>query len=154
MLRYIVEDTGTPGLVLGIREADGATRIVSYGSSGRRALELGPRSPFQIGSITKTFTAAVLADMAARGEVALDDPVARYLPEQVRVPSRDGREVTLLDLATHTSGLPTWPMNLSLHGNNPLANSGVRPARTSSTVRARNSAGYGRLVFGIVNTSF
>jgi serine-type D-Ala-D-Ala carboxypeptidase/endopeptidase len=122
MLRYIVEDTGTPGLVLGIREADGSTRIVSYGSAGRRAQPLGPRSRFQIGSITKTFTAALLADMAARGEVALGDPVAIYLPEQVRVPSRAGREVTLLDLATHTSGLPTWPMNLSLRGNNPLAN--------------------------------
>ena len=64
---------------------------------------------YEIGSITKTFTGTVLADMVRRGEVGLDDPVARYLPAGVRVPSLNGRAITLLDLATHTSGLPRLP---------------------------------------------
>ena len=44
--------------------------------------------------------------MVRRGEVSLTDPVAKFLPSGVKVPSRNGRQITLLDLATHTSGLP------------------------------------------------
>jgi D-alanyl-D-alanine-carboxypeptidase/D-alanyl-D-alanine-endopeptidase len=65
---------------------------------------------FEIGSITKVFTALVLADMVRRGEVGLDDPVSRHLPSDFKLPLRDGREITLADLATHTSGLPRWPL--------------------------------------------
>jgi serine-type D-Ala-D-Ala carboxypeptidase/endopeptidase len=121
MLRFIVEDTGTPGIVVGVLEADGTRRTVSYGSAGPDAAPLGPQSGFQIASITKTFTAALLAEMVARGEVQLDDPVSMFLPPHVRVPSRGGREITLLDLATHTSALPFWPRGLRLAGADPLA---------------------------------
>jgi D-alanyl-D-alanine-carboxypeptidase/D-alanyl-D-alanine-endopeptidase len=113
MLRYLVEDGGTPGIVLGILEPDGSTRIVHYGSAGPGTRPLGPRTVFEIGSINKTFTGTVLAHMAARGEVKLDDPVQQYLPANVRVPSRNGRQITLLDLATHRSGLPLMPNNVA-----------------------------------------
>jgi CubicO group peptidase (beta-lactamase class C family) len=53
-------------------------------------------SVFFIGSITKTFTALLLQDMADRGEVKLDDPVARYLPESVKIPMHGGKQITLL----------------------------------------------------------
>jgi len=66
----------------------------------------GPRTIFQIGSVTKVFTALLLADMAERGEVRLSDPAACYLPG-----SRGGT-VTLADLATHTSGFPRLPRGL------------------------------------------
>jgi serine-type D-Ala-D-Ala carboxypeptidase/endopeptidase len=66
---------------------------------------------FEIGSITKVFTALLAADMAQRGEVKLDDPIARYLPPTVKMPERNGRQITLIDLATHTSGLPRMPEN-------------------------------------------
>jgi serine-type D-Ala-D-Ala carboxypeptidase/endopeptidase len=75
----------------------------------------GPGSIFEIGSITKTFTATLLADMAREGLVALDDPVNRLLPTGVRVPSR-GREITLEDLASHRSGLPRLPRGLLWRG--------------------------------------
>lgn len=119
MLRYLVEDGETPGIVLGLLEADGSTRIFSHGSGGASARPLGPRSVFEIGSITKVFTGTLLADMVERGEVSLSDPVARYLPQGVRVPSRNGREITLLDLATHRSSLPRMPANLTTDGSNP-----------------------------------
>lgn len=119
MLRYLVEDGETPGIVLGMLEADGTTRIVSWGSGGANARPLGPRSVFEIGSITKVFTGILLADMVERGEVSLSDPVAKYLPEGVRVPSRNGREITLLDLATHHSSLPRMPGNLTATASNP-----------------------------------
>ena len=111
MLRYLVEDGATPGIVLGILEPDGSTRILSAGSAGEGARPLGPKTVFEIGSINKTFTGTLLADMVARGEVALDDPVQKYLPAHVRVPTRNGRQITLLDLATHRSGLPRLPDN-------------------------------------------
>lgn len=113
MLRYLVEDGETPGIVLGVLEADGTRRIVSYGSGGPNARPLGPRSVFEIGSITKTFTGTLLADMAARGQLSLTDPVSKHLPKSVTVPSRGGKEITLLDLATHHSGLPRMPDNFA-----------------------------------------
>jgi CubicO group peptidase (beta-lactamase class C family) len=121
MLRYLVEDGATPGVVLGIVEADGQSRILSYGdaispssfvNSKQGFAPLGPRSIFEIGSVTKAFTGILLAEMAHKGEVSLDDPVSRYLPDSVTIPSRGGREITLLDLATHLSGLPFGPDNL------------------------------------------
>jgi hypothetical protein len=75
-----------------------------------------------IGSATKVFTTLLLADMVRRGEVALNDPASKYLPKTVTMPSRDGREITLLDLATHTSALPSLPDNFAPEdGLNPYA---------------------------------
>jgi serine-type D-Ala-D-Ala carboxypeptidase/endopeptidase len=117
MLRFIVEDLGTPGIVLGVRDADGSTRAVTYGSGGAGTLPLGPRSIFEVGSLTKTFTATLLADMVLRGEVTLDDPLGNYLPDHVTVPAFGGRKITLLHLATHTSGLPGAPVNTATMRN-------------------------------------
>jgi CubicO group peptidase (beta-lactamase class C family) len=111
MLDYLVADRATPGIILGIVEPDGSTRILQQGTAGEGARPLGPRTVFEIGSINKTFTGTLLAHMVLRGEVALDDPVQKYLPESVRVPSRNGRQITLLDLATHRSALPRLPNN-------------------------------------------
>jgi CubicO group peptidase (beta-lactamase class C family) len=85
-------------------------RIVTWGRE--RVADSRPvsdKTVFEIASITKVFTALLLADMALRGEVGLDDPVARHLPDDFHVPEQDGRQITLADLATHTSGLPWWP---------------------------------------------
>lgn len=92
--------------------AQGATRIYTAGTTGRPGLRLGGDTLFEIGSITKTLTASLLADMVRRGEVKLDDPVSMHLPATVRVPQRGGRQITLVDLATHTSGLPGLPSNI------------------------------------------
>ncbi len=50
--------------------------------------------------------------MVRKGEVALADPVAKYLPAGVNIPEHNGRSITLVDLATHTSGLPFMPDEL------------------------------------------
>ncbi len=63
---------------------------------------------FEIGSITKTFTCAALAGLAGENVVRLDAPVEQLLPGW-SVPERDGRKITLNDLATHRSGLPRMP---------------------------------------------
>ena len=69
-----------------------------------------PRSLFEIGSITKLFTALLLADAVVREEVTLDTPVRDILRPDVRVPSRGRVPITLEHLATHTSGLPRSPV--------------------------------------------
>jgi len=64
---------------------------------------------FEIASITKIFTALLLANAVRWGKVAIDDPVTKHLPSDFVLPQRDGRPITLADLATHTSGLPSFP---------------------------------------------
>jgi len=109
------------GVVVGVVDKGGVRRTVAYGPKAGVA-PLDERTVFEIGSITKTFTAAILADMVRRGEVALDDPVAKYLPPGTVVPSRDGKQITLLDLATQTSGLPRMPANFAPRNpNDPYA---------------------------------
>lgn len=99
--------SGGRSLVVGAR-LDGETRFWHRGE-----LPDGPSSIFEIGSITKVFTATLLADLALEGVVAYDDPVARYLPE---APPVRGRPITLEDLSTHRSGLPRLPAGMLLRG--------------------------------------
>jgi CubicO group peptidase (beta-lactamase class C family) len=100
------------GIVVGVIDPDGR-RIVECGRRAKGdAAALDGTSLFEIGSVTKVFTSLVLADMVRHGEVALSDPVTKYLPPGTKVPARAGRQITLLDLATHTSGLPRDATNL------------------------------------------
>lgn len=97
-------------------------KIVTYGRSGAsndRALD--GDTVFEIGSITKVFTSLLLTEMVTRSEVALDDPVSKYLPDNVKMPSRNGKQITFLDLATYTSGLPRIPDGIPSFGDNPYA---------------------------------
>ncbi|MGB9459013.1 MAG: serine hydrolase [Bryobacteraceae bacterium] len=101
------------GMVAGVIEP-GGTRVVAYGKLAKDdARPLNGDTVFEIGSITKVFTALLLADMAQHGEVKLDDPISKYLPEGVKAPQRNGKEITLAELATHTSGLPRLPNNMA-----------------------------------------
>jgi len=115
-LRAIVQERvaakRTMGIVVAVMEKGKPARIQTADVSGIAGLPLDGNTLFEIGSITKTFTGALLADMVARGEVKLEDPVAKYLPKTVRVPSRNGKQITLLDLATQSSGLPRLPTNM------------------------------------------
>ena len=104
------------GMVVGIIDPSGR-RVVSHGTFGANdARPVDGGTIFEIGSITKVFTSLILATMVERGEVALSDPVAKYLPGNVKVPQRKGRQITLRDLATHRSGLPRTPSNYSEQG--------------------------------------
>ncbi|HYM27952.1 MAG TPA: serine hydrolase domain-containing protein, partial [Steroidobacteraceae bacterium] len=81
----------------------------------RRVFALGtarPDSIFEIGSLTKTFTGLVLAQLLEQGRVHLKEPVRELLPPGT-VPKPDGEEITLLDLITHHSGLPRLPGNFN-----------------------------------------
>ena len=100
------------GIVVGVIRPEGR-QVVAYGHLDKGdARPLDGDTVYEIGSVTKVFTSLLLADMVQRGEVSLNDPVAKYLPATVKMPTRNGRVITLEDLATHTSGLPVIPTNL------------------------------------------
>ncbi|RKT14365.1 beta-lactamase [Paraburkholderia sp. RAU2J] len=89
---------------------DGERRVVGYGRFSQNDARIPDQhTAFEIGSVTKVYTAILLADMIGTGEVALDEPVQRLLPGNPPVPERNGRSITLHDLATHTSALPVTP---------------------------------------------
>jgi CubicO group peptidase (beta-lactamase class C family) len=108
--RIDVEKRAT-GMAVGIVER-GRRRVIVYGKQDSGdARSVAANTLFEIGSVTKVFTALLLADMVHRKELQFDDPVDRYLPSGFRTPQRNGRSITLADLATHTSGLPYFPFS-------------------------------------------
>jgi D-alanyl-D-alanine-carboxypeptidase/D-alanyl-D-alanine-endopeptidase len=78
---------------------------------------------FEIGSISKAFVELLAAEMIARGELRLDEPLSALLPKGASAPTFDGRPIVLADLLTHTSGLPPLPPSLGPGANpaNPYA---------------------------------
>ncbi|MFN0164871.1 MAG: serine hydrolase domain-containing protein, partial [Bryobacteraceae bacterium] len=132
----------------------GVRRVFTYGTAKTDSI-------FEIGSITKTFTGLALSQMAVSGKARLDEPVRELLPGGVvRKPA--GSEITLVDLATHHSGLPAIPSNLKRTG---LPNPGAdyrashlydflakhviaRPAHASFVY---SNAGYGLLGVALAN---
>jgi serine-type D-Ala-D-Ala carboxypeptidase/endopeptidase len=69
----------------------------------------GDDSRFEIGSVTKTMTAFLVAELIRQGQWSLDDPIARHLPPDTVVPRQGARQILVRDLLTHTSGLPGLP---------------------------------------------
>jgi CubicO group peptidase (beta-lactamase class C family) len=85
------------------------TRVVSCGTLDNGSdQEANGDTVFGLHSMTGTFTCLLLQDMIERGEMEWDDPVAKYLPKSVKVPTYHGKEITLRHLVTETSGLPDF----------------------------------------------
>jgi D-alanyl-D-alanine-carboxypeptidase/D-alanyl-D-alanine-endopeptidase len=110
LVHLVDEEKRAPGMVVGMISDDPQERwVVGYGKlSATDERVPGGDTVFEIGSITKVFTGILLAQAVEAGEVQLDDPISLYLPEGVVAPEYDGNPITLLDLATHYSGLPPF----------------------------------------------
>src|SRR5262245_19580095 len=96
-------------LVFGVVDGD-KTEVVAFGKLDDGKAPDGD-TVYEIGSITKTFTATLLARALLSGRVTLDTPVAQLLPD-FTIPSRGGKEITLGEIGTQHSGLPRLPSNL------------------------------------------
>ncbi|MBI1331097.1 MAG: serine hydrolase [Alphaproteobacteria bacterium] len=143
------------GMVVGIIGPQGK-RIISYGTLGiGDARRVNGQTVFAVGSITKVLTALLLTDMAVHKKVNLDDAVGKYFPDTA-MPSYQGRQIELADLATHTSGLPLRPANLpSSDPANPYAGytqtdllqflSGYTLTRAPGSAYDYSNVGYGLL---------
>lgn len=121
-IRGRVDEGLHPSIVVGIVNPDG-TAFFAYGTTriggDKKASET---TIYEIGSITKVFTSILLAQLVEDGVVKLDDTLDMYLPPGVKAPARGDMKVTLRQLATHTSGLPRLPTNLSpKDGDDPYA---------------------------------
>jgi CubicO group peptidase (beta-lactamase class C family) len=118
LVERVGENEKDIGIVVGVIERQSGSdrqsrsanrRIISYGHrNAGDARPLDGDTVFEIASVTKVFTALLLADMVDKKEIALSDPAAKYLPG-IKLPERNGHVITLVDLATHTSGLPFMP---------------------------------------------
>ena len=114
ILQKCVGEDGESTGIVAVVSGNAGSRVFTYGaSSAADNRKLDGDTVFEIASITKLLTALILAAMVERGEVAMSDPVAKYLPPSVKVPAYEGKLITLLDLATYTSGLPIRPDNFT-----------------------------------------
>ncbi|MEV5506941.1 serine hydrolase domain-containing protein [Streptomyces orinoci] len=105
LLDRAVAEQGYPGMSAALREGE----RLRFGSAGAADLHSGrtwrPEDQFRIGSITKTFTATVVLQLAAERRLSLDDTVDRWLPGLVRGNGHDGTEITIRHLLAQTSGI-------------------------------------------------
>ncbi|WP_079107468.1 serine hydrolase domain-containing protein [Streptomyces sp. NRRL S-1521] len=104
---------GASAVALAVRRGPERALLTTGATTRGGGTPAGPDTRFEIGSLTKTFTALLLAEMVARGEVAYDDPIDRFLPLGA-APRLRGSPITLGHLATHTSGLPRLPRGFLL----------------------------------------
>ena len=101
----------TTGLSIGIL-VNGKTFFYGYGETAKGNGQLpNEHNIYEIGSISKTFTATLLADAVEKGKVKLDDPVSKYFPDSIPVLEYQGLPVTLKTLSNHSSGIPRMPNN-------------------------------------------
>ena len=129
LLNEIVEFNGAiifmesrvPAMIVGVVR-NGQTAVAGFGeiSDGSGKTPDG-QTMLRIGSITKAFTGQVLADLVAKGTVKFTDRLQDRLGWQVKVPERGGRQIRLIELATHTSGLPREVERLSAPPGDPFA---------------------------------
>ena len=115
-IRSLVNNGTNAAIVIGLVSPNG-TQFYGYGKmSAANHTTVNENTLFGIGSMTKSFTTLLLADMANRGMVNLDDTIGKYLPPGIKSPTFNGQQITLEELATHTSGLSHDPPNMSLDG--------------------------------------
>lgn len=118
----VVGKRGCPGVAIGLI-ADGKQRVFAFGRPSMKSERaIDGDTLFEIGSITKVFTCIALAQMTLDGSVRLEDTVQGLLPDTVAMPRTEEREIRLVDMATHHSGLPRMPSNFHpKNGLNPFA---------------------------------
>lgn len=113
---------GFPGFSFGVVRDDTLVYTRSFGVADRETgVAATSHTLYQIGSVTKMFTGLLFARMVEAGVVSLGDPIARFLPEEVSVPTDSaGAVITLQHIATHTAGLPRYPPTLDRIDGDPM----------------------------------
>lgn len=103
-VQAVLQHTGTPGATIAVINDGQLVYRHAYGLRDReRKLSVTADTWFEIGSITKQFTAAAILQLQEAGKLHLDDTLATYLPD-----APHAKEVTLRQMLSHTSGLPEY----------------------------------------------
>lgn len=110
--RTYIQKINTVGLGIGVIK-NGYVSLYNYGETTKGNGQLpSSQTLFEIGSITKTFTATILAHYVNERKISLTDPVTKYLPDTVAA-NPELKDITIVNLINHTSGLPTLPDNFA-----------------------------------------
>ncbi|GAA1942049.1 serine hydrolase domain-containing protein [Nocardioides hwasunensis] len=108
-LDELVSETGLPGAIATVKDSRGRTRTYVAGTARIGTDQaIDPDSRVRVASNTKMFTATVVLQLVAEGDVELDRPVETYLPGLVRGSGNDGRRITVRQLLQQQSGLPDY----------------------------------------------
>jgi serine-type D-Ala-D-Ala carboxypeptidase/endopeptidase len=159
--RFLV-DNDIPGAAVGVVRDGKLIYAKGHGvQSVERQEPVVVNTLFQIGSVTKVFTTTLMLQLRDEGRLALDDPVGKYLPAQVEMPSWSQGEERVLPmlrhLATHRAGLPRNPPN---RRDRPHSPSVMEPysiaelyqglAMTTLTSRPGTAVQYSNYGFGVL----
>jgi len=106
-----MESIRLPGLALAIVHGDEIVYQKGYGIADPSGNPITPQTPFNIGSVSKAFTALTVMQLAEDGALELDAPAQRYLPWFHVADAEASTRITILDLLNHTSGIPTTAGN-------------------------------------------
>ncbi|WP_277972585.1 D-alanyl-D-alanine-carboxypeptidase/endopeptidase AmpH [Pantoea agglomerans] len=103
---HIFYGSGATGMAL--VAIDGNQRVFASFGETRPGNNVRPQkdSLIRIASLSKLMTSEVMVKLAERGQIRLDDPLSKYAPPGTRVPTYNGQPIRLINLSTHTSGLP------------------------------------------------
>jgi D-alanyl-D-alanine carboxypeptidase len=108
-LNALLRSDGLPAALASVKDRKGHARTYTAGVGDLATGSKVPRDgQVRVGSNTKTFTAVVVLQLVAEGQVRLDTPVDTYLPGLVRGEGIDGRHITVRQLLQQTSGLPNY----------------------------------------------
>jgi serine-type D-Ala-D-Ala carboxypeptidase/endopeptidase len=148
-------------LIFGV-VADGKSEVVTFGKLGEGKSPDGD-TVYEIGSITKTFTATLLADAVLSGRFTLDTPIEDLLPD-FKIPERSGKKITLGEIGTQYSGLPRMPSNFAPKDpSNPFADydveklkaflAGYQLPRDPGTVYEYSNLAFGLLGYALAQSA-
>lgn len=116
-----IGESSTPAISIAVIDKSGVY-YYNYGKTTFDGEAVDENTIYEIGSITKVFTAILLAQQVLDGDLSLDDEINDFLPEEVKVPVKGDQQITFGHLTDHTSGLPRLPMNMMpSNPNNPYA---------------------------------
>ncbi|NJM57565.1 MAG: serine hydrolase [Synechococcales cyanobacterium RU_4_20] len=113
-----IKKNKSPGIVVGMID-DRGSHVIAYGKlktdllNSAEATSVDGNTIFEIGSITKVFTALALVQLAEQDQLRFKDPISKFLPDSVKAPSYEGQAISLQALASHSSSLPRLPDNLA-----------------------------------------
>ncbi|MEL7451822.1 MAG: serine hydrolase domain-containing protein, partial [Pseudomonadota bacterium] len=106
-----LERLGIPGASIGVVQQDKVVHLRGFGQIGHAAEPVTPQTPFQLASLTKSFTALVVLQLAAEGHLSIDDPVVAHMPYFQTADPRASRQITIRHLLNHRSGITTLDGN-------------------------------------------
>ncbi len=111
LARAAVAEHGLPSVVIGV-SVNGQRHVAAAGAIDSLGTAPDARTFYEIGSISKVLTGIALADAVVRGETTLETPVRDLLPDSAMVAQHESGPIRLWHLTTHSSGLPSFPVEI------------------------------------------